>query len=142
MVQGLQQVDPRLDGGTCGHYSSRVPSLLGMPQQLKRACARLLLLALSAAALHGVHTRVRQDLLVIHVEQAHHFDAAPAHESSRSRDLCLACHLARTPCGPATLESSPLAYFTTSSLLVHRERPLTASVSWMPTPARAPPIVA
>ena len=77
----------------------------------------MLLLALCASTLHGIHGSARIDLPVVHVESAHQLESAPTAPSPRPGDLCLACQLARTPCGPVALETSALVAFDPGSLL-------------------------
>jgi hypothetical protein len=113
-----------------------------MPQRVTRFSARLLLLALSAVTVHGAHASFRQDLPVVHVERAHHLDPAPDTTQRSSADVCLACQLARTPCGPIALELSALAVCVRGEILAHSDWPLGAFLSATRVPARAPPSLA
>jgi hypothetical protein len=129
----------RLDLGGAGRYASKVPSVRRLSRHATRLTARCLLIALSAVTLHGSHFSVRAVFPVFHSEAAHQLDAAPIRPEARRGEICLACQLVRTPCGPASLEASALAPIESGSVLHAFDRSIATCLSPAPTPARAPP---
>jgi hypothetical protein len=120
---------------------------LGLPPELMRHTARLLLLVLSVTtlgpALHGVHDTDCDPVVVIHDESQHHFAAASSSDNEVAPgEHCLACHFLRTSRGPVSWEPNGLHTLASGNLLYHSDGQLVAAPTASPQPARAPPAFA
>lgn len=123
---------------------TEVIQLQGLPTSVRRATARLLLVALSLTTagpiLHGVHEEDCEPAFVFHDESDHHLQAAGGDaDSSSATDHCVACHFARSSRGAAAWELTGLVALTPGALLTYDDRQLVIDRASLPLPARAPP---
>ena len=118
--------------------------VLGLPAELVRAAARVLLVTLSVTSVgpvfHEVHDEDFRADIVPHDESQHHFQAANADADPLDADHCVACHFVRSSRGPASWEPAGLDPLAATVRLFHSDATLVASTSAGPTPARAPPL--
>lgn len=119
--------------------------VVGLQSWLLAATARILLLSLGVATLgpvlHGVHDDGCEIAIVVHDEDQHHIQAAPATDRGMPGDAhCVACHFARASRGAAAWEPSGLTTFATGIVLSHSDGHLIAVPALAPLPARAPPL--
>jgi hypothetical protein len=117
---------------------------LGLPAELVRAAARVLLVTLSVTTVgpvfHEVHDEDFRADIVPHDESQHHFQAANTQRGSLEGDHCVACHFVRSSRGPVSWEPAGLDPLAATARLFHSDATLVHAASAEPTPARAPPL--
>ncbi len=120
-------------------------TLLGLPQALVRATARLLLLALSVTTLgpvlHDDHDADWVLQFVLHDENHHQFQAdLPDDDNARAGDHCVACHFVRASRGPISWEPAGLADAAAAARLLDADGAALPTPFTSQRPARAPPL--
>lgn len=118
--------------------------VLGLREDVVRHAARLLLLALSVAALgpvvHGVHEDSCDPFVLVHDARHHHVQSAqPLDEDAAGTEHCVACHFARSSRGLASWERTGRVPLDGGPLIPEASGPLAPAPSSAPLPARAPP---
>jgi hypothetical protein len=118
--------------------------LLGLPSEVVRAAARVLLLTLSVTTvgpvLHESHDEDLQTVVGPHDESQHHLQAAPTSPDGNAPHHCLGCHFVRAPHGPVSWVAAGLAALESGDRLAHSDGLLVGGTFASPRPARAPPV--